>query len=274
MASSSFPYKKVLMVGGTSGIGEGLAAKFVSQGISVIVVGRREEKLDSFVKTYGSDKASSSVFDVNELSKIPSWAKKIHEQHPDLDCVVLNQGVQRGFDFSKPDTVDLSVVNEEFTTNYLAVLHLTNAFLPFLQEQSKKSPAAIMFTTSGLALIPMIRCANYCASKAALHHYILALREQLKDGLGDVKCIELFPPAVQTELHDAKHQPDIKDGGKIGIPLNEYIEETWKGLSAGKEQVPVGSAAGPFSPDGFETKRQEAFFGMKKMVNSVMAKHF
>lgn len=47
--------------------------------------------------------------------------------------------------------------------------------------------------------MPILRCANYCASKAALHHYILCLREQLR-GSSNIKVVELFPPAVQSKL--------------------------------------------------------------------------
>jgi len=53
--------------------------------------------------------------------------------------VLLNSGIQRGFDFSKPETVDLSLVQQEFNTNYLSYLALTNAFLPFLQSKKEKS---------------------------------------------------------------------------------------------------------------------------------------
>ncbi len=56
--------------------------------------------------------------------------------------MLLNSGIQRGFDFSKPETVDLDVVQQEFNTNYLSYLALTNAFLPFLQ--SKKEPSALI----------------------------------------------------------------------------------------------------------------------------------
>jgi short-subunit dehydrogenase involved in D-alanine esterification of teichoic acids len=91
-------------------------------------------------------------------------------------------------------------------TNYIAPLHLVKAFLPHLQSHS--SPTSLIFTTSGLALVPILRCANYCASKAALHHLILVLREQLRGS--NVGVVEILPPAVRTELHDEKHQPDSK----------------------------------------------------------------
>lgn len=73
MPPSGFPYKKVLVIGATSGIGEALAAKLVDQGKKVVVVGRRQEKLDEFVKTHGQDKASAMAFDITKLDKIPAW---------------------------------------------------------------------------------------------------------------------------------------------------------------------------------------------------------
>ncbi|KAJ9641032.1 hypothetical protein H2201_002267 [Coniosporium apollinis] len=250
-----FPYKKVLVIGATSGIGEALAAKLVDNGHKVVVVGRRKEKLDAFVSKHGSDKAEAAVFDITKLDQIPQFATDITKRHPDLDCVLLNSGIQRGFDFSKPETINLDTINEEFNTNYISFIHLTVAFLPHLQKLQKET--SLIYTTSGLALVPMLRCANYCASKAALHHFILVLREQMKTGPGNVKVIEIFPPAVQTELHDAKHQPDIKNGAKIGMPLEQFVEETWAGLDKGEDQIPIGMSKMAF--EGFELDRQKAF---------------
>jgi short-subunit dehydrogenase involved in D-alanine esterification of teichoic acids len=92
-------------------------------------------------------------------------------------------------------------------------------------------------TTSNLAITPLVRCAGYSASKAALHAFILCLREQVQGE--QLKIVELYPPAVQTELHDAKHQPDIKDGGKIGIPLEDFVNEAYAGLEADHDQIYV-----------------------------------
>jgi short-subunit dehydrogenase involved in D-alanine esterification of teichoic acids len=86
---------------------------------------------------------------------------------------------------------------------------------------------------------------------------ILVRRHQLGNGPGNIKVIEIFPPAVQTELHDEKHQPDIKDGGNIGMSLAEFTEEAWKGLVEGKDQIPVGFVGKAF--DAFENKRQEMY---------------
>ncbi len=119
-----------------------------------------------------------------------------------------------------------------------------------------------------MALVPMMRCPNYGASKAALHHFILALRTQLQDGPGDVRVLEIYPPAVQTELHDAKHQPDLKDGHLIGMPLDEFTDEVWRRLGEGEDQIAVGSARDIF--EAFELKRQRLYEEMTTMLSGLI----
>ena len=63
----------------------------------------------------------------------------ITKTHIDLDCVLLNSGIQRSFDFSRPETVDLDVLQTEFNTNYLSYLALTKGFLPFLMGKEEES---------------------------------------------------------------------------------------------------------------------------------------
>lgn len=203
------------------GIGEALANRLVEEGSFVIAVGRRKENLDSLVHKHGHDKIQAVPFDITQLDSIPHFVANIINTHADLDCVVLNAGIQRKTDFSDPDSIDVDVLNLEFTTNYLSQLALTKAFLSFLQNKSTET--ALVYVTSGLALVPITRCSNYCASKAALHQFILCLRAQLRSS--KIKVIEIYPPAVQTELHDEKHQPDIKNGRSLGMPLDEFTNE-------------------------------------------------
>lgn len=64
---------------------------------------------------------------------------RITETHPDLDCVILNSGIQRRVDFLKPETVDIASIQNEFNTNYISYIALTKAFLPFLQAKEEES---------------------------------------------------------------------------------------------------------------------------------------
>jgi len=240
----SFQNKKVLFLGATSGIGRALASKLISTGTSVIVVGRRKDKLSEFVSEHSSNpggaKASSVVFDITDTKAIPDFIAQQFKDHPDIDSVFLNSGIQRAVDWTKPDKVNLETIDLEVLTNYTSFLHLTKAVLPYLQKDSSK-PTSLVFTTSGLALVPIEHCPNYCATKAALHHHILILREQLKRAGSNVKVIEIFPPAVQTELHD--FEMGEEKGRALGMPLDAFVEEAFEGLckeGADGEQIPVG----------------------------------
>ncbi|KAK6502908.1 hypothetical protein TWF481_007949 [Arthrobotrys musiformis] len=231
---SNFNYKKVLIVGATSGIGQALAERFIKEGIQVVITGRREDRLKAFTEQNGG---SYEVFDITKLQEIPKFVEKLTADHQDIDAILLNSGIQRGFNFTKPETVDLDLITEELTVNYLSYIYLTTALLPFLL---KKDSSALVYVSSVLAMVPLARCPNYCATKAALHQFALSLRNQLKDT--SVKVLEIMPPAVQTELHDETNQPDMKGAGKIGMPLDEFVEEVWKDLTVGNEanEFPIG----------------------------------
>ncbi|KAH9997460.1 hypothetical protein F4779DRAFT_179272 [Xylariaceae sp. FL0662B] len=267
-------YKKALIIGATSGIGEALAAKLVEQGTFVIVTGRRQERLDAFVAAHGATRASAIAFDITQLGSIPGFASSITQAHPDLDCVVVNAGVQRAFDFARPGSVDLAAFDAELTTNYTAAVHLTAAFLPHLQ--SLRTDTHLVFVSASLALVPsLVRAPGYCASKAALHSWITVLRQQLRDaGDARVRVVEVFPPAVQTELHDTRHQPDMVGGGEIGMPLAAFVEQMYAGLEKGRsDQFVVGHAQAWLETGGFEAERQRLFEEQQGAVKSALAKY-
>jgi NADPH:quinone reductase-like Zn-dependent oxidoreductase len=68
-----FPYKCVLVIGATSGIGRGLAEKIIGNGGKVIAVGRRQENLDELVRKHGENRVSGIRFDITDLDGIPNF---------------------------------------------------------------------------------------------------------------------------------------------------------------------------------------------------------
>lgn len=81
---------------------------------------------------------------------------------------------------------------------------------------------------------------QYNATKAALHQLILSIRLQFDEANSPVSIVEVYPPAVKTELHDKKNQPDLSDD-YAGMELDDFMKEMWRGLEAGKLDIPCGS---------------------------------
>lgn len=71
-----FPYKHVLLIGATAGIGRAMADQFLNEGVKVTAVGRRQDRLDDLISHHGSEVASSVAFDIAELEKIPSFVDR------------------------------------------------------------------------------------------------------------------------------------------------------------------------------------------------------
>ncbi|CAK7567455.1 MAG: UV-damaged DNA-binding protein rad7 [Sporothrix epigloea] len=268
-------YKKALVVGATSGIGEALAVKLAETGTHVIAVGRREERLQALLGKAPHGMISTMVLDITDLPSIASFADALTTAHPDLDAVVLNSGVQRAFDFGKPETVDLGTLELELKTNYTSYVYLVTALLPHLQSLSKTSETYLVFISATLGLVPsLVRTPNYNASKAALHSYITTLRQQQIDaGFGQLHIIEVFPPAVQTELHDTIHQPDLVGGNSLGMPLAAFTNELFTKLSAEpKLFVGIGPAEALIAEGGLEYQRQKMFETQQVQVKAALSK--
>lgn len=71
-----FPYKEVLIVGATSGIGLALAERIIENGSKVIAVGRRQENLDSFVQKHRNSEASAIRFDITQIDRIKGFVRE------------------------------------------------------------------------------------------------------------------------------------------------------------------------------------------------------
>lgn len=138
----SFPFKQVLLVGATAGIGAAMADRLVYEGVKVIAVGRRQDRLDAFVHKHGSDKASAVQFDLSDSKNMDDFVSGVTQTYPDLDCVFLNAGIQSVVKLAEPETVDLSAFHTEMSVNFSSFVDITIKFLPFLK--SKRSETGLI----------------------------------------------------------------------------------------------------------------------------------
>ena len=202
----------ILITGGGSGIGRGLAEAFHRLGNQVIIVGRGQKTLDE--TTAANPGMKSLTLDVSDPKSIQSFAAQVTKDYASLNVLINNAGMMRPENLLEQQN-DLSDAKMTITTNLLGPIRLTAALLPVLRKQPR---ATIMNVSSGLAFVPLAMTPTYCATKAAIHSYTQSLRYELK--ATKVEVIELIPPYVATTLMGDQQANDPN-----AMPLNDFLDE-------------------------------------------------
>jgi len=193
--------RTVLIVGGTSGIGRGLAQRFVDAGSAVIVAGRSPEPQDGL---------ETVQIDVTDPDSILRAREEVLGGHPDLDVIVTMSGVMLVEDLRDPSHI--AATETTIATNLLGTIRVIDAFTPHLMGRGS---GTIITVSSGIAFLPFPLMPSYGASKAGVHAYTESLRAQLA-GTG-IEVAEVVPPAVATAGQE-KVNP-------AALPLDAYLDE-------------------------------------------------
>ncbi|MFN8243068.1 MAG: SDR family NAD(P)-dependent oxidoreductase [Ferruginibacter sp.] len=223
--------QKILITGGATGIGLGLAGRFLEDNNTIIICGRRAEVLDAAREKFPG--LITRVCDLSNAAEREALYTWIAEAHPDLGILINNAGIQQWMGIDDRDFMERALL--EMAINMEAPVHLCLLFsrLPGVHT--------IMNVSSGLAFTPLTKTPVYSATKAFLHSFTLSLRYLLEPK--NIRVIELIPPALNTDL-----------GGK-GLhdqapPVSDFIEAVFNQLEAGKLTCTFGfsaamAAAGP-----------------------------
>ena len=217
----------VLVTGGATGIGLALAERFLAARNTVIICGRRRDKLDEAkAKHPALHTRVCDVADPAQRIALRDWAVR---EFPALDVLVNNAGVQQRLDLRAPQ--DWETLRAELAINLDAPIHLANLFAAHFLARPR---AAIVNVTSGLSFSPLANAPVYSATKAALHSFTLSLRHQFAGT--PVEVVEIIPPAVDTDLGG----PGLHT---FGAPLQAFADGIWKQLEEGKAEAAYGFAA-------------------------------
>jgi len=214
-------HNKILVTGGASGIGFGLAQQFMLEGNAVIVCGRREDVLQQAAAALPGLITRRCDLAVAELRE--SLYEWIAAEHGDLNVLVNNAGMQQ---WMHPADKDFYArARSEIAINIEAPIHLTSLFLDL------PSLTTILNVTSGLSFVPLTKVPVYSATKAFFHSFTLSLRHLVKER--GIEVIEVIPPALNTDL-----------GGKglhdFAPPVADFIDAIFAQLREGKSELTFG----------------------------------
>jgi uncharacterized oxidoreductase len=214
---------KVVLTGGTDGIGLVMRDRLLSAGHEVIVLARRA------AAAAPQPGLHPLPCDLTDPAAVRAAAVEIRRAHPDVRVLINNAALQYDRPLRDQD-LDPDRLEEEVAINLLAPALLINGLLPALFAQG--GPAAIVNVNSGLAIFPKQRTSLYCATKAGLHSLSLSLRAQLRGT--NVAVLEAFLPLVDTAMTAGR--------GKGKISAEAAADAILAGVAAGRAQIWVGNA--------------------------------
>lgn len=209
---------KVLITGGSSGIGLALAKRFLLLKNKVIITGRNKEKLQQ-IKTEFPD-IEIFVGDLTDKNSLDDLVLFIERQHSDLNILINNAAVQYNYNFiDEPNLI--YKIDYEISANLVAPLKLTGLLLPLLL---KNKNSAVVNVSSGLFIAPKKSASIYCATKSAIHSFSKTLRYQLENS--ETKVFEIIPSLIDTPMTEGR--------GKSKISAGQLTEEFFKNFNADK----------------------------------------
>lgn len=204
----------VLVTGGGTGIGRGLAETLHRAGNQVVIAGRRRDVLQAVAKA--NPGIQYRHLDLAQPDSINRLAAELAGSYPGLNILVNNAGVMRSEDLLTGDAAPADIAENTVAVNLLGPIRLTAALLPTLLSQRH---AAIANITSALAFVPRAIAPSYSATKAGLHAYTQALRHQLRHT--PVQVIEIIPPRVETDMLGDQ------DGGVAAMSMKSFVAEAF-----------------------------------------------
>jgi hypothetical protein len=215
--------KTAVVTGASSGIGETFARRLAGDGFDLVLVARREERLEAMadeMRRKNGVRAEALVADLSvreEIHRVADGVRGIET----LELLINNAGFGMPDDFHE---ADLQKNIEMINVHVLATTCLCHAALTGMVRRHRGS---IINVSSVAAFLPMPHAATYCSTKAFIRLFSEALSMEVKDA--GVRVQALCPGYTITGFHDT---PLLKNFDRSAIP---------KGLWMSSEDVVTAS---------------------------------
>lgn len=236
----------IFITGASSGIGAALALCYAKPGVTLVLSGRHQERLNDIAQTCRKKGAHiiKDIIDVTDQNALSRWIEKIDDDHP-IDLVIANAGISGGTGGTEAGE-PLKQVREIFAVNVTGVF---NTIDPLLPRMIKRKYGQIAIMSSLASFSPWPGAPAYSASKAAVRTYGEALRGSLIDT--GVKVNVICPGFIRTPMTDVNgyNMPFMidadqaaktiknglkKDKVRIAFPWQSYMIAGFLGM------MPVG----------------------------------
>lgn len=195
---------KILVTGGSSGIGKATAALLVEAGAKVVITGREVEKLEKVANNIG---ATAIHFDVSDYNHITSNCQKAIAALDGIHVLVNNAGIG---EFPTLEDLKIEHFEKVYATNVFGLALLTQEVVKHFKTQNK---GHIINVASTAALRGFARGSVYASSKFALRGLTECWRAELRQH--NIRVMLVNPSEVTTAFNNAERIERKAEGSKL-----------------------------------------------------------
>jgi short-subunit dehydrogenase len=226
-----------LLTGATGGIGQQFAHALANEGVSLILVGRKECSLSQLCSTLpGAHQIIEA--DINTSQGRQDVVDACHK-NGQVSMLINNAGVSGFIDFEQQTDLDIENI---IAVNLVATMLLSKHMLPILKAQSK---SALVNVGSAFGALGYPYFASYCASKFGLKGFTEALKRETANS--SMQVMYFSPRATHTQINS----PAVVAMNKsMGNPMDEpstVARALIKQLKSGTSRASIGFAEGFFA---------------------------
>jgi hypothetical protein len=230
-----------LITGASAGIGRGFARQLASRARSLILVARREQRLnelrDELTRQHPNLTVHIHETDLAELAQIERLTAWLDREKIEVDLLINNAGLGDSGPFATSDPAR----NDQMTlVNVVALTSLTRRLLP---QMIARKRGGILNVSSSAGFLPIPDFAVYAATKAYVTSFSEALRSELR-GTGVSVCT-LCPGPVHTEFGEVSARPGGEPQlgpGFAYVPVDKVVRDALAALEADRPLVIPGLA--------------------------------
>ncbi len=228
-----------LITGASAGIGREFARQLASRAKSLILIARREQRLNELRDELNNQYPNVAIFvrdtDLSDLAHLNGLMTWLDHERIDIDVLINNAGLGDSGAFATSNPIR----NEQMTfVNVVALTTLTRHLLP---KMIASGYGGILNVSSSAGFLPIPNFAVYAATKAYVNSFSEALRAELA-GTGVSVC-SLCPGPVHTEFQEvAKRLGSQPDSGPefVHVSAQQVVHDALAALEANKPLIIPG----------------------------------